>query len=97
MRLPSPCSPAVLAGTVRRKPLNPVQYLAELNLRLWADPAFHEGMAFRRYPDGQIAGHLRDADAVGSCSIPAVFGRIAEQVAREFVLVECQPDAAVPA
>lgn len=65
-----------------RKILNHVQYLAELNQRLWADPDFRDGMAFRRYPDGQIAGHLRDAGHVGSCSIPAVFARIAAQVAQ---------------
>lgn len=71
---------------MQRKPLNPVQYLAELNQRLWADPEFSEGMAFRIYPDGKIAGHLRDACDVGSCCIPAVFARIEESVAREFTL-----------
>ena len=70
-----------------RKPLNHVQYLAELNQRLWADPEFSEGMAFRIYPDGKIAGHLRDASDVGSCRIPAVFARIEQCVAREFELV----------
>lgn len=70
-----------------RRPLNHVQYLAELNQRLWADPEFREGMAFRIYPDGQIAGHLRDACELGSCSIPAVFARIAQCVEREFELV----------
>lgn len=69
-----------------RKPLNHVQYLAELNQRLWSDPEFCEGMAFKLYPDGKIGGHLRDADGMGSCSIPAVFARIERQVALEFEL-----------
>ncbi len=72
---------------MQRKPLNHVQYLAELNQRLWADPEFAEGMAFRIYPDGQIAGHLRDASGVGSCRIPNVFGRIEQAVARVYELV----------
>lgn len=70
-----------------RKPLNHVQYLAELNQRLWADPGFSEGMEFKLYPDGKIAGHLRDADAMGTCSIPALFARIEAQVVAEFELV----------
>lgn len=70
-----------------RKPLNHVQYLAELNQRLWADPAFCEGMAFKLYPDGKIGGHLRDADGMGSCCIPEVFGRIEAQVAQEFEIM----------
>ena len=70
-----------------RRPLNHVQYLAELNQRRWADPEFSEGMAFRIYPDGKIGGHLRDASDVGSCRIPAVFARIEQCVAREFELV----------
>lgn len=79
-----------------RKPLNHVQYLAELNQRLWADPEFCEGMAFRLYPDGEIGGHLRDADGIGSCRIPAVFARIEAQVAREFALVVPIPQAPAP-
>lgn len=70
-----------------RKPVNHVQYLAELNQRLWADPAFCEGMAFKLYPDGQIGGHQRDAGGVGSCSIPTVFARIEALVAAEFEIV----------
>lgn len=70
-----------------RKPLNPVQYVAELNQRLWADPEFCEGMAFKLYPDGKIGGHLRDADGVGSCTIPAVFARIETEVSRCYELV----------
>ncbi len=66
-----------------RRSLNHVQYLAELNRRLWADPDFREGMEFKLYPDGEIAGHLRDADQTGSCCIPAVFSRIEAQVAKE--------------
>ncbi|WP_326533618.1 hypothetical protein [Pseudorhodoferax sp.] len=77
-----------------RKPLNHVQYLAELNLRLWADPEFSEGMEFKLYPDGAIAGHLRHADGMGSCSIPAVFARIEAQVAREFELQALLPEVA---
>lgn len=69
-----------------RKILNHVQYLAELNQRLWADPDFRDGMAFKLYPDGQIAGHLRDAGHVGSCSIPAVFARIEAQVVQAYEL-----------
>ncbi|KQP37126.1 hypothetical protein [Pseudorhodoferax sp. Leaf274] len=72
---------------MQRKPLNHVQYLAELNQRLWADPEFAEGMAFHIYPDGKIAGHLRDASDVGSCRIPAVFSRIEQAVACEYELV----------
>lgn len=66
-----------------RKSLNHVQYLAELNQRLWADPDFREGMEFKLYPDGEIAGHLRGANQAGACSIPAVFSRIEAQVAQE--------------
>ncbi|MFT3721000.1 hypothetical protein [Pseudorhodoferax sp.] len=79
-----------------RKPLNHVQYLAELNQRLWADPAFCEGMAFRLYPDGKIGGYLRDADTAGSCTIPAVFARIQAQVEREFELVVPMATMPVP-
>lgn len=82
---------------MHRRPLNHVQYLAELNQRLWADPHFREGMAFRLYPDGQIAGHLRDCSEVGSCSVPAVFARIEDEVAQTFELVVPQPGVAVPA
>jgi hypothetical protein len=81
---------------MQRKPLNHVQYLAELNQRLWADPEFCEGMAFRIYPDGKIAGHLRDASDVGSCRIPVVFARIEQCVAREFELVVPVVAPAVP-
>lgn len=70
-----------------RKPLNHLQYLAELNQRLRADPEFSEGMAFKLYPDGKIGCHLRDADGVGSCTIPAVFARIEAQVACRYELV----------
>lgn len=73
------------------KPVNHVQYLAELNQRLWADPEFCEGMAFKLYPDGKIGGHLRDAGGVGSCSIPAVFARIEAQVAQDFELAAPLP------
>lgn len=79
-----------------RKPLNHVQYLAELNQRLRADPDFSEGMAFKLYPDGKIGGHLRDADSVGSCTIPAVFARIEAQVACECQLVVPMAAAPVP-
>lgn len=72
---------------MHRKPVNAVQYLAELNQRLWADQAFGEGMAFRLYPDGKIGPHLPDADAGGCCSIPPVFARIEEQVALEFEIM----------
>jgi hypothetical protein len=89
--------PARAPAPMQRRPLNHVQYLAELNQRLWADPAFREGMAFRLYPDGQIAGHLRDCCDAGSCSIPAVFARIAQDVAQAFELVVPQPGALVPA
>jgi hypothetical protein len=70
-----------------RKPLNPTQYLAELNQRLWSDPQFCEGMSFKLYPDGQIAAHLREANATGGCAIPALFARIEALVAAEYVLV----------
>lgn len=80
-----------------RKPLNHVQYLAELNQRLWADPAFCEGMAFKLYADGTIAGHLRDAEAIGSCSIPAVFARIEALVAGEFEIVTVLREASTDA
>ncbi len=79
-----------------RKPLNHLQYLAELNQRLRADPDFCEGMAFKLYPDGKIGGHLRDAAAVGSCTIPAVFARIEAQVACECELVVPMALARVP-
>lgn len=77
-----------------RKLLNHVQYLAELNQRLWADPDFRDGMAFKLYPDGAIAGHLRDAEHAGSCSIPAVFARIEAQVAQAYELAMPLPQAA---
>lgn len=80
---------------MQRKPLNHVQYLAELNRRLRADPQFSEGMEFKLYPDGKIAGHLRDADAAGSCTIPVVFARIEQQVACSCELVV--PIAGAPA
>ncbi|KQP19764.1 hypothetical protein ASF43_28435 [Pseudorhodoferax sp. Leaf267] len=67
--------------------MNHVQYLAELNQRLWSDADFSEGMEFKLYPDGTIAGHLRDADGMGSCTIPAVFARIEHEVAQRFSLV----------
>ena len=76
-----------------RTPVNHVQYLAELNQRLWADPEFSEGMSFKLYPDGKIGAHLRDADGVGSCSIPAVFARIEAQVAQDFELAAPLPGA----
>lgn len=79
---------------MQRKPLNHVQYLAELNLRLWADPEFCEGMEFKLYPDGTIAGHLRHADGMGSCSIPPVFARIEEQVACKFEIQPLLPEFA---
>lgn len=77
-----------------RQPVHPVQYLAELNQRLWADPAFREGMEFKLYADGKIGGHLRDADGMGSCSIPAVFARIEAQVARRFEVLVPMPEFA---
>lgn len=77
-----------------RKPLNHVQYLAELNQRLWADPEFCEGMEFKLYPDGEIAGHLRHADNMGSCSIPAVFARVEAQVAQLFEIRTLLPEFA---
>ncbi|HVR53007.1 MAG TPA: hypothetical protein VMS38_25010 [Pseudorhodoferax sp.] len=77
-----------------RKLLNHVQYLAELNQRLWADPDFRDGMAFRLYPDGKIAGHLRDAEHVGSCTIPTVFARIEAQVAQAYELALPAPQHA---
>lgn len=75
------------AASLQRQPLNPVQYVAELNQRLWADAEFREGMAFRVYPDGRIGGHLRDCSEAGSCGIPAVFARIEAQVAARFEMV----------
>lgn len=80
-----------------RKPVNHVQYLAELNQRLWADPEFCEGMAFKLYPDGKIGGHLRDAGGGGSCSIPAVFARIEALVAGEFEVVTVLREASTDA
>lgn len=77
-----------------RKPVHPLQYVAELNVRLWADSAFCEGMAFKLYPDGKIGPYLRDADAAGSCSIPPVFARIEAQVAREFEILVPVPETA---
>ena len=82
---------------MQRKPVTAIQYLAELNQRLRADPAFGEGMAFRLYPDGKIGAHLRDADDVGSCSIAPVFARIEEQVAQEFeILMPVAPVSVAP-
>ena len=77
-----------------RQPVNAVQYVAELNARLWADPAFSEGMAFKLYPDGQIGPHLRAAEGAGSCSIPPVFSRIAAQVAAQFEILLPVPECA---
>lgn len=79
-----------------RKPLNHLQYLAELNQQLRADPEFREGMEFKLYPDGKIGGHLRDADAVGSCTIPAVFLRIEQRVACRCELVVPIAASAMP-
>lgn len=70
-----------------RTPLTHLQYLAELNQRLRADPEFREGMEFKLYPDGTIGGHLREADAAGSCTIPAVFLRIQQEVGARCKLV----------
>ncbi len=78
-----------------RTPVHALHYVAELNARLRADPAFCEGMAFKLYPDGRIGPHLRAAEAAGSCSIAPVFARIAEQVAQEFEMLQPVPQAAV--
>ena len=73
--------------TVARKPVTAIQYIAELNQRLWQDPAFCEGMEFKLYPDGKIGPHMRNADAVGNASIPTVFGRIEAAVEKEFEVI----------